>query len=282
MNDFEIYIAVVQYDELFKVLLVSKKSDEIINEEVYEIKESTANRAIMVSLTRNLNLIEDNSIIKIYCPVNFGFKYINKLIEGKSKDRWANKDVGARLANVILKMNHRITFINYSELEETEFIKSLKPKILKKYPNYHRKTNIIEDNNEKVIYNDNRVANLDVSFYIRGTADTSSFNNTGKYISILSFNGKEKELSGKLNNATANRMIITGLIESIKILKLPCRIKLHTHTSIGLKRYSRYKDGINKDLLKEVFCLLESGNHSLEEFVGIDRQEELDSKLKTK
>ena len=71
-----------------------------------------------------LNNISKSSNIVIHTPTNIGFSYINKLNKGKSAGKWINKDIGIRLSESITKNKHKVTFENYGELEQDEFIKS--------------------------------------------------------------------------------------------------------------------------------------------------------------
>ena len=45
---------------------------------------------------------------------------------------------------------------------------------------------------------------------------------------ILNFNGKTKEMSGHMPNTTNNRMEITAVLEGLRALKYPCRVKITT------------------------------------------------------
>ena len=48
----------------------------------------------------------------------------------------------------------------------------------------------------------------------------------GGWGTILCYNGKEKELSGGEKNTTNNRMELMAVIEGLKALKYPCRVKV--------------------------------------------------------
>ena len=50
----------------------------------------------------------------------------------------------------------------------------------------------------------------------------------GGWGAILRYNNKEKEISGGENNTTNNRMEITALIESLKILKESCNVNIYS------------------------------------------------------
>lgn len=71
--------------------------------------------------------------------------------------------------------------------------------------------------------------------------DGSSLGNPGAggWCGILSFMGKQKILTGGESHTTNNRMELLAVIESIKILKEPCKVMLYSD--------SRYVcDGINQ------------------------------------
>ncbi len=61
----------------------------------------------------------------------------------------------------------------------------------------------------------------------------------GGYGSILRYGDKQKEISGCAQNTTNNRMEMTAVIEALRQLKRPCRIRIFTD--------SRYvKDGMTQ------------------------------------
>lgn len=53
----------------------------------------------------------------------------------------------------------------------------------------------------------------------------------GGWAAILVSGGKEKELSGKANPTTNNRMELTAAIEGLKALKRPCRVRLYSDSA---------------------------------------------------
>ncbi|MCG8504082.1 MAG: ribonuclease HI [Sphingomonadales bacterium] len=61
----------------------------------------------------------------------------------------------------------------------------------------------------------------------------------GGWGALLTFDGKEKELSGGARETTNNRMELTAAIEALKALKRPCRVTLWTDSTY-------VKDGITK------------------------------------
>lgn len=77
--------------------------------------------------------------------------------------------------------------------------------------------------------------------YVEIFTDGSCSGNPGAggWGAVLRYNGVEKELSGGEAMTTNNKMELTAVIESLKALKKPCRVKLTTD--------SKYVcDGINQ------------------------------------
>lgn len=53
----------------------------------------------------------------------------------------------------------------------------------------------------------------------------------GGWGAILMFGDTKKEISGGLNNTTNNVMELTAVIESLKMLKRPCRVDLYSDSA---------------------------------------------------
>jgi ribonuclease HI len=85
-----------------------------------------------------------------------------------------------------------------------------------------------------------------ISIYSVGSCDTATRLGTGE--SLLEYNGKTKYLYQQLQDTTANRCIIEGLIAGVRQLKEPCSVLLVTATKIGVKKAIRGK-GVNADLM---------------------------------
>ena len=281
MREIDLYVALTGNKNNFKFLSVV--IDEEGEKEVYkELEETTSNRAIIVGISEVLKEECDNLQINIHTPTNFGFRYMNKLKENKSVGNWTNKDVAKKLYSVINDKNLHVKYINYGENEKSDFVNSLKSRLIRKYKvnndkNIRSKYLINIENN---IYNPSEKSLDEVKFYVRGVADSSNENKIGKYIVIMNYKGIEKELSNTIYHTTSNRMIIQGVIDAIDKLKRPCCIKLYTHAVIGLETYYRQGSGTNKDLIKVLFEKLTEGGHSMQEYICADRQEELSEKLK--
>lgn len=99
----------------------------------------------------------------------------------------------------------------------------------------------------------------------------------GGYGAILKYNGHKKEISGRYENTTNNRMEITAVIEALKLLKEPCDITIYSDSqyvcnaitkgwakSWETKGWMRNKKepALNADLWKKLLELIE--NHKVE------------------
>lgn len=271
----------------------SKRFVALINENgiekeiVKEINETTSGRIIMKGLKEIIDSIKKRSNITVVAPRNFGFRYTKQLMRGKKVSKWTNRDVGILLAESLLRKKHQVRFIDYNKTkisdEMTDEVKCFNDRfknvIIKQESSIKKRQVMLE---EYIIYNKNEIANKEVCLYIRGAANTKQIPSTGKYIAILNFRGKEKEIIKTISNTTSNRLLIQGAIDSIKLLTMPCNIKMYVHAQIGLSTYNKKQKGVNRDLLEELFIVLKDGQHSLEEIVGTYRQNQLAEKLRCK
>lgn len=97
----------------------------------------------------------------------------------------------------------------------------------------------------------------------------------GGWGAVLRCDGKEKTLSGGEKDTTNNRMELTAVIESLKLLKYPCEVILTTDSkyvcdSINQKwvygwknngwKKSDKKPALNVDLWEQLLPLLETHN----------------------
>ncbi|MBW1764538.1 MAG: ribonuclease HI [Deltaproteobacteria bacterium] len=65
----------------------------------------------------------------------------------------------------------------------------------------------------------------------------------GGYGAILRFNGRTKEISGWENPTTNNRMEMTAVIEALRQLKRPCRIRITTDSNYVIKGMTEWMPG---------------------------------------
>ncbi|MBN2060255.1 MAG: ribonuclease HI [Deltaproteobacteria bacterium] len=91
----------------------------------------------------------------------------------------------------------------------------------------------------------------------------------GGYGGILKYGNDKKELSGYVPNTTNNRMELTAIIESLRMLKRPCNIRIVTDSSYAVKgmtewlpvwirkkwKNSQNKPVLNRDLWEELINL---------------------------
>ena len=97
----------------------------------------------------------------------------------------------------------------------------------------------------------------------------------GGYGAVLKYDGHEKELSGYAAETTNNRMEMTAAIESLRLLKRPCRVRIVTDSSYLVKGMTEWLRGwikrdwvnsqkkpvLNRDLWEELLEL--SGKHTI-------------------
>ncbi|MBW2000153.1 MAG: ribonuclease HI [Deltaproteobacteria bacterium] len=98
----------------------------------------------------------------------------------------------------------------------------------------------------------------------------------GGYGAILRYGGREKEISGCHPNTTNNRMEMTAVIEALRLLKRPCKLRVITDSNYVVKGMTEWMDGWikhnwfnarkqpvqNRDLWEELLRL--SRNHDIE------------------
>ncbi len=60
---------------------------------------------------------------------------------------------------------------------------------------------------------------------------------------LLRYKGQEKELNGGEMSTTNNRMELTAVIEALKSLKQPCRIRLYTDSQYVMKGFNEWLPG---------------------------------------
>jgi len=84
--------------------------------------------------------------------------------------------------------------------------------------------------------------------------DGSSLGNPGPggYGGILRYGEHHKEYGGKDTHTTNNRMELKGVIEGLKLLKEPCRVKIVSDSSYVVKGINEWLDGWIKKGFKKV------------------------------
>lgn len=130
----------------------------------------------------------------------------------------------------------------------------------------------------------------EINLYLRGSCSIKDNYKLGQYIVVLEYKGVERSLYSKVINEslTANRMMIQGFIDAVKVLKEPCKINLYTHGPMGLKymltnkgnKRKGVRNCVNKDLLIILKKELNKGKHEVIENIGRYRQDELIDRLK--
>lgn len=61
----------------------------------------------------------------------------------------------------------------------------------------------------------------------------------GGWGALLMWNGEEKELTGSAANSTNNRMEMRAVIEALKALKRPCRVKIHSDSALIVNAFKQ-------------------------------------------
>ena len=92
-----------------------------------------------------------------------------------------------------------------------------------------------------------------VTIYSIGSCVTET--RKGLFEVVLAYGEHRKYLTEAVNDTTANRCVILGLIAAVKLLKEPCNVTLITTTRVGLRGLAKGK-GPNLDLLHELISLL--------------------------
>jgi ribonuclease HI len=62
----------------------------------------------------------------------------------------------------------------------------------------------------------------------------------GGWAAILSYNGKEKELSGSMPNTTNNRMELFAVISGIGALKEPCSVDIYSDSAYVVNAFNEH------------------------------------------
>lgn len=62
----------------------------------------------------------------------------------------------------------------------------------------------------------------------------------GGWGALLIWNGKERELSGGASQTTNNRMEMKAVIEGLKALKEPCRVKIHSDSALIINAFNQH------------------------------------------
>ena len=104
-----------------------------------------------------------------------------------------------------------------------------------------------------------------VKIYSTGSCNPQT--GLGSYSALLQYKSHYKALHGDLVNTTANKCIITGLIEAVKLLKKPSKVKLVTSTSIGVESAIKNGKGTNADIVKVLLKILEQKQCEAESIV---------------
>ena len=112
-----------------------------------------------------------------------------------------------------------------------------------------------------------------VNVFIAGGCDSMD-TKEGYYIGIMQYKSVKKTLHRTIENTTANRVLIQGLIDMFSTLKEPCIVELYIGCAVGFRKmktkaggYRENPKGVNKDLLKMLRDIIVNGNHVVNEHI---------------
>lgn len=110
-----------------------------------------------------------------------------------------------------------------------------------------------------------------VNIYV--TASCNNKNKVGRYWASLEYKKKFKYITKELENTTANRAIIKGVIDAVIMLKEPCNITVYTGTPIGILTWIKKRKGTNSDLLNELYSECKMNGHT-PQYIVMEKQKE--------
>lgn len=86
----------------------------------------------------------------------------------------------------------------------------------------------------------------------------------GGWGAVLIYGKHKKEISGTIKNTTNNRAEMTAVIEAIKTVKQPCRIKIFTDSSYICNTIQKdWRKNKNTDLWNEIDVVRCNGKHEI-------------------
>ena len=113
----------------------------------------------------------------------------------------------------------------------------------------------------------------EVKLYVEGHCNSMNEQKLGYYIMVLEYKSIRKKFRNDFDKTTANRMIIQGLIDGIKMLKEPCKIDAYMKTPIGLVKLKKYDDNSPKarkrDLLHKLVDSIIQAGHQVEYHIDV-------------
>lgn len=62
----------------------------------------------------------------------------------------------------------------------------------------------------------------------------------GGWAALLEWNGQERELKGSEPETTNNRMEMRAVIEALRALKRPCKVKIHTDSALIVNTFKQH------------------------------------------
>ena len=119
-----------------------------------------------------------------------------------------------------------------------------------------------------------------VNIYVRGicinTGESGELRK-GKYIALLEYNNRHKQITGGELNTTPNRMILKAILEGLKLLKEGCIVNVYAPTQ---KLGFNIKSSPNRDLIDQILDNVKSKGHIYNEIESRKHQDYLIKELR--
>ena len=79
----------------------------------------------------------------------------------------------------------------------------------------------------------------EVNLYVQGMCKNDVSERPGSYVCMLEYKGHKKILSDFMEHTTANKVMLIGITNAIKLLKETCCINIYIPCSLGFKKIYR-------------------------------------------
>lgn len=273
MNKTKLYTRVYKENQQFLCYSCSNHKGKE-KEFLFKLNETDLTRAILKTIGLMLEQIPFEEKVTVYTQNDIG---IDLMYKSHMRATHKNKDLLEHILHHIVSYQKEIVFINCSLSPK---LKDLQHHLSKKMSKIKREnaTLSIPQVNTTSIYNDNAFASKEIAIYIRNNFNPS--NQTSTSVILLKYKEVERTLFHLSNGTSNTEGLIATAIFAIQRLNTPCRITLHTPTSLGLDKYIERGYGKNSLELKKLYNILSAHNHALSVIVHKERQKELAQKLK--
>lgn len=83
----------------------------------------------------------------------------------------------------------------------------------------------------------------------------------GSYLSVLEYNNTQKVLVKSFyEEATSRQLVVSGIIDAISTVKMPCKIQIYTTTTLNVESKKNCKD----NMIKGLNDLIQKSGHTIE------------------